>query len=143
MIPKILTPPEHRSAGIAFDALNPLRGFIDSALPKIATGLTAHTSRQLFTQFARIAQNLQESYESGILDGSAEWKGKVGAALADIAAINAVAAPIQQKYANQVGQKIAETVDAVLSTEEAGALVEFDQADIDSIVAAISSVLEK
>lgn len=142
MLAKTLTPPEHYSADVGYKALLPLRGFIDSAMPKLVTGLTAYTSRQLFTQFARMAENLQQSYEGGSLDGSVTWKGAVGTALVDIASINAVAAPIQQKYANQVGQVIAAETAAVLSTEEAGALVVFDQADIDSIVTAINAVLE-
>ncbi len=142
MIDKTLTPPEHYSADVAYKAMLPLRGFIDAALPKLVTGLTAVDSRALFKQFSRIAENLTQTYTSGSIDGSAEWKAKVGGVLADLGSINAVAAPIQQKYSNLVGQTIADETTASLSTEEAGALVVFDQADIDAIVEAINLVLE-
>ena len=69
MIVKTLVPPEHHSADVAYRALSPLRPFIDAALTKLVTGLTAKTARELFAQLERIAENLQVAYSSGSLDG--------------------------------------------------------------------------
>lgn len=144
MIPTILTPPAHYSADVAYRALSPLRPFIDSALPLLISGLTAKTARQLFAQLGRIATNAQQAYESGALDGSAEWKALVGGALQDIAAIAAVAQPIEQRYSQQTGNVIATSAagGTVLSLEQAAEQVVFDQTDIDAIVAVIASVIE-
>lgn len=144
MIVKTLVPPEHHSADVAYRALSPLRPFIDAALTKLVTGLTAKTARELFAQLERIAGNLQQAYESGSLDGSAVWKSNVGSALVDITAISAVAGPIQLKYAKQTGTVIANGADngQAISIDEANATIVFDQIDIDAIVTAINAVLE-
>jgi len=144
MIPATLTPPPHYSADVAYRALSPLRPFINSALPLLKAGLTAKVARELFTQLERIAVNLQHSYESGALEGSAEWKGNVGAALMDIAAISSVAGPIQIKYAEQTGSVIAAGAQSgqAISLDDANSSIVFDQADIDAIIAVINSVIE-
>ncbi len=144
MILKTLTPPTHYSADVAYRALSPLRPFLDSALPLLTSGLTAKTARQLFAQLSRIATNAQEAYEAGALDGSVEWKGKVGDALQDIATIATVARPIEQRYSEQTGNVIATSAASgtVLSLEEAADQVVFDPVDIDTIVAAINTVIE-
>jgi hypothetical protein len=144
MIPLTLTPPEHYSADVAYRALHPLRPFINAALTKLTTGLTAKTARELFAQLERIAGNLQQAYASGQLDGSIEWKGKVGSALMDIAAISAVATPIQLIYAKQAGDVISAGAlnGQAIGIDEANATIIFDQQDIDDVVAAINSVLE-
>ena len=144
MIVKTLVPPEHHSADVAYRALSPLRPFIDAALTKLVTGLTAKTARELFAQLERIANNMQESYGAGALDGSADWKGRVGLALMDIASIASVAGPIQLKYAKQTGTVIANGADngQAISIDEANATIVFDQIDIDAIVTAINAVLE-
>jgi|GEM_PF-1763419 len=144
MIPATLTPPAHYSADVAYRALSPLRPFINSALPLLTTGLTAKTARELFAQLERISANLQQAYESGVLDGEATWKANVGAALMDVGQIAAVAGPIQLKYAEQTGAVIAAGAQSgtAISLDEANATIIFDQADIDSIVTVINNVIE-
>lgn len=144
MIPTVLTPPEHYSADVAYKALAPLRPFIDTALPLLTTGLTARVARDLFGQLERISLKLYEAHESGSLDGSPTWKATVAQALQDIGAIVTVAGPIQIKYAEMTGSVItagAQSGQAV-SLDEANETILFEQADIDAIVAAISSVIE-
>lgn len=144
MIPITLVPPVSYSEDVAYRALAPIRPFINAALTQLVSGLTAKTARALFNQLEVLFDNMQEAYASGSLDGSVEWKGKVGAALQDIGAIAAVAAPIQIKYAKLTGSTIATAAEngQTISLDEANDLIEFDQADIDAVVAVINSVLE-
>lgn len=144
MIPVNLTPPAYYSEEVAYKALAPLRPFVDAAKAKIVPGLTAKLAKELFGQLERIASNLQQSYTSGALDGSVEWKAKVGVALQDIGAIAAVAGPIQLKYAKLTGTAIANGADVgqAMSSDDANASIIFEQVDIDAILVAIDAVLE-
>ena len=139
-LPNITPPPEH-SRRLGWNSMNHIRSELNSARPKIAAGMTAATASTLYDELARLIAPVQANLDAGLYDGDAETKANAQSMLFELGSIATVAAPMKQKYHLQMRNLQASQSGSLLSDAEAAAQIAIEQADIDSLAAAVDTAL--